>query len=418
MHTISFTPLSHCIFAFQFRRRADWWVTPIGVVLAGGVFEGSSFRDHSTNRRRKLSAAMITCHYDRCLLHRQPPLTPLYARNQLVKCRRSLRPSAAADLRSLSHHSPLSAVEVESILSRPESVGPDKLMEALAVHIASGGFKAPTSSKVTSQSSDAARGAVFDTSCLHVIAYSGGVDSSLTAYLVHKVFGSQAVACLGLSPSLSIEQLQQARQVAQHIGIQLWEVPTNEQQLPGYMANDGEACFHCKTTLYSTLQSVALAGADKVSRIQGSYSSSSVDEVTSSGSPSTQPLSTSPAGSNDTAAAQECSTETQPSYLQAFTSDSMVIYNGTNADDLKDPTRLGLIAAANYKVRYCCCLPVAALKIATAMLTDECLLLHLLTTGAAYGNEDLCNALYTWLYNSAADGSSSFLSQLQSPCFL
>jgi uncharacterized protein len=90
----------------------------------------------------------------------------------------------------------------------------------------------------------------------HVIAYSGGVDSSLAAALVLKVFPTSTAACLGVSPSLAALQLSQARRVAKEIGIPLWECQTREAEHSQYVENTGRSCYYCKTTLYSTIQQV------------------------------------------------------------------------------------------------------------------------------------------------------------------
>ena len=48
----------------------------------------------------------------------------------------------------------------------------------------------------------------------NVIAFSGGVDSSLVAKLVHETFPKTAVAAIGRSDALPKTQLRLARQVA------------------------------------------------------------------------------------------------------------------------------------------------------------------------------------------------------------
>lgn len=91
----------------------------------------------------------------------------------------------------------------------------------------------------------------------NVIAYSGGVDSSLVAALVQRAYPTNSFACIGLSSSLPQAQLQLAREVAAHIGIPLKEVGTKEGTSPEYVANRGMSCFHCKTHLYTALHDIA-----------------------------------------------------------------------------------------------------------------------------------------------------------------
>ncbi|KAF4039449.1 hypothetical protein GN244_ATG08280 [Phytophthora infestans] len=134
----------------------------------------------------------------------------------------------------------------------------------------------------------------------NVVAFSGGVDSSLAAALVFQVFPDTGAACIGRSAALSSVQLRQAREVASHIGVPLWECHTDEAKLEGYVANQGKSCYYCKTTLYSTLNQVAEFAWQEM---------------------------------------QQHGEEIKP-----------VLYNGTNADDQLDPTRVGLVAATEFEV--------------------------------------------------------------------
>lgn len=52
----------------------------------------------------------------------------------------------------------------------------------------------------------------------NIVAFSGGVDSSLVAALVHHVFPGSSQACVGVSSALPAAQLDLARRVASHIG--------------------------------------------------------------------------------------------------------------------------------------------------------------------------------------------------------
>lgn len=52
----------------------------------------------------------------------------------------------------------------------------------------------------------------------NLVAFSGGVDSSLVAALVHQVFPENSLACVGVSAALPASQLHLARSIARHIG--------------------------------------------------------------------------------------------------------------------------------------------------------------------------------------------------------
>jgi len=92
-----------------------------------------------------------------------------------------------------------------------------------------------------------------------------------------------------------------ARSIACNIGIDLKEVPTTEGFDVTYIENQGQACFVCKSHLYSALEAVTAT----VSSIATSHEHTK----------------------------------------------NVIMYNGTNADDTKDPTRLGLVAAKTFSVQ-------------------------------------------------------------------
>lgn len=85
------------------------------------------------------------------------------------------------------------------------------------------------------------------------VAFSGGVDSSVLAHAAHRVLGSAAVAVVADSASLPRRELEEARQVAQSIGIRLVELATDEQDDPDYQANRGDRCYFCKAALFRAL---------------------------------------------------------------------------------------------------------------------------------------------------------------------
>jgi len=150
----------------------------------------------------------------------------------------------------------------------------------------------------------------------HVVAFSGGVDSSLVLQLLVMVAATRPTSTadtiiqpiLGVSPAVSQEQLEQAHTVAAHIGVDLLTVPTQEGSDATYIENTGQACFVCKTHLYSSLNAIM----NHITNLENNNDNNSSSSTT--------------------------------------TTTRRLLYNGTNADDTKDPTRVGLLAARNFSV--------------------------------------------------------------------
>ena len=123
-----------------------------------------------------------------------------------------------------------------------------------------------------------------------IVAFSGGIDSSLVAFVAGEVLGRNALAVTSASASLKRSDLALAKRLAEDWGIQHKVIVTDELSKPEYRANPTNRCFHCKTSLYTYLDELA-----------------KTDEIE-------------------------------------------VVLNGTNTDDLGDH-RPGLIAANNFEVR-------------------------------------------------------------------
>lgn len=90
-----------------------------------------------------------------------------------------------------------------------------------------------------------------------LVAYSGGVDSSLIAQVAHECLGDQALAVTAASPSLLPEELEDAQMQAAVIGIAHQVVKTNELDNPEYRANPVNRCYFCKSELHDTLKPLA-----------------------------------------------------------------------------------------------------------------------------------------------------------------
>ncbi|MBW4668446.1 MAG: ATP-dependent sacrificial sulfur transferase LarE [Cyanomargarita calcarea GSE-NOS-MK-12-04C] len=90
-----------------------------------------------------------------------------------------------------------------------------------------------------------------------LIAYSGGVDSTLVAKIAYDVLGSSALAVTAVSPSLLPEELEDAKIQAATIGIPHQIVQTHEMENPNYTSNPVNRCYFCKSELHDTLKPLA-----------------------------------------------------------------------------------------------------------------------------------------------------------------
>lgn len=91
-----------------------------------------------------------------------------------------------------------------------------------------------------------------------LIAYSGGIDSTLVAKIAYDILGDRALAITAVSPSLLPEDLEEARLQATEIGIPHQEVKTHEMANPNYTSNPVNRCYFCKSELHDTLKPLAL----------------------------------------------------------------------------------------------------------------------------------------------------------------
>ncbi len=89
-----------------------------------------------------------------------------------------------------------------------------------------------------------------------LIAFSGGVDSTLLLKLAVDQLGERAVAVLASSPAYPETEQAEARLVAGALGASLVEVTTGEVELEAYARNHPDRCFHCKEELFDTLEPV------------------------------------------------------------------------------------------------------------------------------------------------------------------
>lgn len=90
-----------------------------------------------------------------------------------------------------------------------------------------------------------------------LVAYSGGVDSSLVLRVATEELEHEALGIMAVSPSLPEGERQQAVELAQIMGARLKLLPTHETEDPKYQVNAPNRCFHCKDHVYGALRQYA-----------------------------------------------------------------------------------------------------------------------------------------------------------------
>jgi uncharacterized protein len=90
-----------------------------------------------------------------------------------------------------------------------------------------------------------------------VVAFSGGADSSLLAFVANEVLGPErAVVVTAVSASLALSELEDCRALAQEWGLNYREVQSREAERPEYLANGRDRCWYCKDELMRCLAPV------------------------------------------------------------------------------------------------------------------------------------------------------------------
>lgn len=93
-----------------------------------------------------------------------------------------------------------------------------------------------------------------------VVAFSGGADSALLAWVANDTLGSDRVHVVtAVSASLASSELSDCASLADEWGLRWTEVLTTELANESYQRNDGDRCFHCKDALMEALVPLATA---------------------------------------------------------------------------------------------------------------------------------------------------------------
>ena len=90
-----------------------------------------------------------------------------------------------------------------------------------------------------------------------VVAFSGGVDSALLAWVANDSLGSSAHVVTAVSASLPAEEREFCKSLATEWGLRWSEVFTSEQQNEFYLRNDIQRCAYCREALMDALEPLA-----------------------------------------------------------------------------------------------------------------------------------------------------------------
>ena len=90
-----------------------------------------------------------------------------------------------------------------------------------------------------------------------LVAFSGGVDSTLLAKLAHDELGSRAAAVTARSPTYPQFEFEEAVALGREIGIRHISIETDELSIGAFRNNPPDRCYHCKRELFGKLLAMA-----------------------------------------------------------------------------------------------------------------------------------------------------------------
>jgi uncharacterized protein len=86
-----------------------------------------------------------------------------------------------------------------------------------------------------------------------LVAFSGGIDSSLVLKVARDTLGDRALGVTAVSPTFPGIELETARRVGTEIGARHLFIEADQLKIDDFVKNDARRCYHCKTDLYRAL---------------------------------------------------------------------------------------------------------------------------------------------------------------------
>jgi uncharacterized protein len=86
-----------------------------------------------------------------------------------------------------------------------------------------------------------------------IVAYSGGIDSTLLLKIAHDTLGDQTIAITTVSASVPKIELNEAKEIARQIGVRHVVITSRETEDPRYLENTPNRCYFCRHIIYADI---------------------------------------------------------------------------------------------------------------------------------------------------------------------